>query len=919
MNLPVVLDIAIGLVFIYLISSLLASEIQELVSTLLQWRAKHLRESIQNLLSGGYGTEDTKQIKDFIESIYSDPLIKNINQGSRGLLGNVGHTVYRIFYPGEGIFGNESTAPSYISPETFSTALFEQLGMSTLVDKLTEIRLEKFIFRIVGLYNVEESTQESGITKYAITLPTEQEFELKDNWEKGSIRVLAGKAKNLAQAPNQSGATAIAMLTLNSANPDFLVLVEEYDDILRDFKTGEANLETCVERLREALDLYVNQIGELVQSMMPKASNEAASSTDLPPIERQQLTYFKKRLDALLSGTFGAKSERAIAAGKLKPSLLEIAEIFDRTSTTYQEIEGAYQDIAAAYQAGAKPKELEPFLKELTSKISALIGTQNNDLPAISNEPTNVDVAAAEITIPTLAIAELPSPRDSMADPVPSDPDSDVDSGATPIHITEIPPFSPGAAPPISRIPPAISEPPIISPTSTTDQGEFPQSLNPKAIRASETDPSIAPVMSQFTKDDLLKTEYQAYVETALSSLSPAEQKAYQQAYRGWKIHQQIVLKVTIDLAEQLQIKDCLFNRQNQSVTVQQLQSEHRLDRTDKYVIQPSQPLDPPPLSDYVKYSLGKLFNEERQLLVNTALNKLTLEQRKIYRNYQSYDQIQDLLSRVPSAVKQSLAILARRAQTKVQETEKQINQFRNEVSVWFDRSMNRASGVYKRNAKGVAIMIGFSIALLSNADTFHIIGRLSGDGDLRQVITQRAANLTQSSAINNPNQREITKEDLRVLKQETDAVLQEIAFPIQWTPANLTQQFGCIAPNPPQTGNTPNAAPSALNNQTGNTRAQSTVAPSDLNKWSSFYSACLSPDRAKNNKNNEDNFDLSLFGEVVLKRLSTLARILLGWLVTGVAIAMGAPFWFDLMSKLMNVRNTGTKPASISEKEPPK
>ena len=903
MNLPVVLDIAIGLVFIYLISSLLASEIQELVSTLLQWRAKHLRESIQNLLAGGYGTEETEQIKNFIESIYSDPLIKNINQGSRGLLGNVGHTIYRILYPGEGVFGKESTAPSYISPETFSTALFEQLGMSTLVDKLTEIRLEKFIFRIVGLYNIEESTQETGSIKHTIILPTEQEFELKDNWEKGSIRVLAGKAKNLAQAPNQSGATAIAMLTLNSANPDFLVLVEEYDDILRDFKTGEANLETCVERLREALDLYVSQIGELVQSMMPKAANEETSSIDLSPIERQQLTYFKKRLDALRSGIFGDKSERAIAAGKLKPSLLEIAEIFDRTSTTYQEIEGAYQDIAAAYQAGTNPEELKTFLRELTSKTSALIGTQNNDLPTIPSEPSNVDIAAAEITIPTLTIAEpQPSPLDSMADPAPSDPDSGADFSDTPIHITEIPPFSPGAVPPITRIPPAISEPPIISPTSTTDQGEFAESPKPNAIRPSETDRAIAPLMGQFTEADLLKTEYQAYVETALSSLSPAEQKAYQQAYRGWKIHQQIVLKVTTDLAEQLQVKERLFHRQ--------LQSENRLDRKDKrkdkpkdkpkykYVIQPGKPLSEA-LLDSVKYSLGKLSNEERQLCINTALNKLTLEQRKIYRNYQSYDQIQDLLSRVPPSVKQSLAILARRAQTKVQETEKQINQFRNEVSIWFDRSMNRASGVYKRNAKGVAIMIGFSIALLSNADTFHIIGRLSGDGDLRQVITQRAANVIQSSANNNLSQREITQKDLRLLKRETDAVLQEVAFPIQWTPANLTQQFGCVAPNPPQTGTT---------------SSRDNTPPPDLNQWSSFYSACLP---ARRNVRNE--FYLPLFGEVMWNRLPILGRILLGWLVSGIAIAMGAPFWFDLMSKLMNVRNTGTKPASISEKEPSK
>ena len=36
MNLPVVFDIAIGLIFIYLILSLLAAEIQELITTILQ-------------------------------------------------------------------------------------------------------------------------------------------------------------------------------------------------------------------------------------------------------------------------------------------------------------------------------------------------------------------------------------------------------------------------------------------------------------------------------------------------------------------------------------------------------------------------------------------------------------------------------------------------------------------------------------------------------------------------------------------------------------------------------------------------------------------------------------------------------------------------------------------------------------------
>jgi hypothetical protein len=53
MNLPSILNVAIGLVFIYLILSLLSSEIQEILATLLQWRAKHLQQSIELLVYGG--------------------------------------------------------------------------------------------------------------------------------------------------------------------------------------------------------------------------------------------------------------------------------------------------------------------------------------------------------------------------------------------------------------------------------------------------------------------------------------------------------------------------------------------------------------------------------------------------------------------------------------------------------------------------------------------------------------------------------------------------------------------------------------------------------------------------------------------------------------------------------------------------
>lgn len=36
----------------------------------------------------------------------------------------------------------------------------------------------------------------------------------------------------------------------------------------------------------------------------------------------------------------------------------------------------------------------------------------------------------------------------------------------------------------------------------------------------------------------------------------------------------------------------------------------------------------------------------------------------------------------------------------------------------------------------------------------------------------------------------------------------------------------------------------------------------------------------------------------------------LLGWIVTALAVSLGAPFWFDLLRKLVNIRSSGNKPA---------
>ena len=80
MNLPFILDVALGLIFIYLILSLLASEIQELLTTVLQWRAEHLRRSIEILLAGDAQNSEKPEVIQLVNKIYGNPLIQSINQ-----------------------------------------------------------------------------------------------------------------------------------------------------------------------------------------------------------------------------------------------------------------------------------------------------------------------------------------------------------------------------------------------------------------------------------------------------------------------------------------------------------------------------------------------------------------------------------------------------------------------------------------------------------------------------------------------------------------------------------------------------------------------------------------------------------------------------------------------------------------------
>jgi len=66
-----ILEVAIGLVFVYLFASLTCSGIMELIAKILKLRSKHLKEELSKLLKS----------EDLVNALYQSPLLKEISRG----------------------------------------------------------------------------------------------------------------------------------------------------------------------------------------------------------------------------------------------------------------------------------------------------------------------------------------------------------------------------------------------------------------------------------------------------------------------------------------------------------------------------------------------------------------------------------------------------------------------------------------------------------------------------------------------------------------------------------------------------------------------------------------------------------------------------------------------------------------------
>lgn len=336
MNLPLIFEIVIGLLFIYLILSLLTSEIQELVATLLQWRAEHLKKSIENLITGE--VVDQPMHRSFVDDLYNSALIRSLNQEAKGLLATSFRqivqgivTLFRTLTGTRNIFGEQRSGPSYIPPETFAVALLQKMNVGELSQKISELTLKKF--RDENLDSLREILEDLQISL-------------------GDDPFLVGDGSLLAK--------------------EFGKLKQSLENTVEDFVSDRASLSTCLDQIAEQMALFIDNTDALL-----------IDENHCKDVIRKRLSYLKqtilrKRLEPTITEVlrllFSESNDRTVT---LSPWLAEIVARLNKESPELlQQVADLPQHLrqnllSLASQARLKAQNLEGEVRQLETEVAS--------------------------------------------------------------------------------------------------------------------------------------------------------------------------------------------------------------------------------------------------------------------------------------------------------------------------------------------------------------------------------------------------------------------------------------------------------------------------------------------------------------------------------------------------------------------
>jgi hypothetical protein len=197
------------------------------------------------------------------------------------------------------------------------------------------------------------------------------------------------------------------------------------------------------------------------------------------------------------------------------------------------------------------------------------------------------------------------------------------------------------------------------------------------------------------------------------------------------------------------------------------------------------------------------------------------------------------------------------------------LKKFQENLENWYNAAMDRASGWYKKYTQTILLAIGIVLAIAFNVDSVRVAKVLWSDRDARQGM------------------------------------------------ANAASQYMAAHPPPPPPAVAGANATSGTPSQPATTAAafdpsvlQSRMTQT-VEQFSTVTNTALLPVGWKNSWRN----NLTYFSNNKKTATWRTLELFPGWLITALAVSLGAPFWFDTLNKFMVVRST-VKPEEKSKDE---
>ncbi|WP_343747234.1 hypothetical protein [Fluviicola sp.] len=230
-------------------------------------------------------------------------------------------------------------------------------------------------------------------------------------------------------------------------------------------------------------------------------------------------------------------------------------------------------------------------------------------------------------------------------------------------------------------------------------------------------------------------------------------------------------------------------------------------------------------------------------------------------------------------------------------------------IEKWYNDYMDRVSGWYKTKQRKKFIIAGFIVAIALNVDSLNLLKVLSMDGDLRTRLVASAEQTVDnmkrdSTALDNSSNM------MKTVFIERDNLQKSSAFQVDTT---KVQELLCQFNKLDSTRRVNNvtamknikkldstlALVSELNIPIGWSRSSAPLSWfRSSGEKATILSSSQNPGLASylNARNNHpDGWDIFSY--------------FVGIIISGISLSFGAPFWFDILAKFVNIRRSGKIP----------